>query len=185
MFDDAMNASKVGFQKALDHMKSEFSKLQIGRASSGLVDNLNVDMYGSSQPLKAVASISVPDATTLQIQPWDKGALRAIEKAIVDSNTGLNPVNTGVAIMINMPPMTEERRAEVAKQVRVLSEDAKIAIRNTRQEAIAEFKKMKDSNEMTEDDLRSSEKKLQESVDSFNKLVEESSKSKEHDIMTV
>ena len=178
-------SAKVQFVKAIDHMKAEFSKLQVGRASAGLVDGIMIDMYGSHQALKAVANVSVPDAKTLQIQPWDKGALHAIEKAITDAGLGLNPVNTGLAIMINMPPMTEERRLEVVKRVKTLAEEAKISVRNARQEAHTAFKQLKDDGEMTEDDIRGSEKQLQESVDDTNNQIEESAKTKEHGVMTV
>jgi ribosome recycling factor len=181
----AIDSAKEQFQKALLHMKDEFSKLQVGRASAGLVDGLMVDMYGSAQPLKAVANISVPDAKTLQIQPWDKSALHAIEKAVVDAGLGLNPVNTGLAIMINMPPMTEERRLEVVKRVKALAEEARISVRNARQDAHNAFKQMKDNNEMTEDDVHGADKKLQEVVDSSNNEIDEAAKTKEQGVMTV
>ncbi|MBT3864423.1 ribosome recycling factor [Candidatus Peregrinibacteria bacterium] len=184
-YDDAINKAKVAFGGAVEHMKSEFSKLQVGRAHAGLLENLMVEMYGSLQPLKAVANISVPDAKTLQVQPWDKAGLHPIEKAITDSGLGLNPVNTGLAIMINMPPMTEERRADVVKHVKGLAEDARISVRTARQDAHNAFKQMKDNNEMTEDDVRSADKQLQESVDASNKQIDEAAKAKEQAVMTV
>ena len=185
LFDAEIQNAVTGFKKALGHMKDEFSKLQIGRANPALVENLNIDVYGSSQPMKAVASVSVTDASTLTIQPWDKSNLVPIEKAIVNAGLGLNPVNDGVNIRINIPPLTEERRMDLSKHVHKLAEEAKISVRNLRQDAHNKFKQMKSDNEMTEDDLRSADKKLQDKVDDANKEIEESSKAKEKDIMTI
>ncbi|MFA4891099.1 MAG: ribosome recycling factor [Candidatus Gracilibacteria bacterium] len=185
MSDDLILTAKNGFQAAITHMKDEFKKLQIGRASAALVEGVMVEMYGTTQPLKALANISVPEAKTLSIQPWDRSALTAIEKGIVAANIGLNPVNNGVAIILNMPPLTEERRTEVAKRVRSLAEEAKISVRNFRQDALNAIKKMKDNDEATEDDVFSEGKKLQEFVDAANKEIEETAKAKESDIMTV
>lgn len=185
MTDQVINPAKEAFLKAQARMKESFGKLQVGRASAGLVENVMVDMYGVQQPIKAVANISVPDATTLSIQPWDRSALAAIEKAIVTANLGLNPTNNGLAVILNMPPLTEERRAEVAKQVKTLAEDAKIAVRNARQDALNALKKMKDAKDIAEDEYFGSEKKLQEAVDEANKQVEEIAKEKENSIMTL
>ena len=185
MSDDLIATAKAGFQSAVTHMKDGFKKLQIGRANAALVEGVMVEMYGTMQPLKSLANISVPEAKTLSIQPWDKSALAAIEKGIVAANLGLNPVNNGVSIILNMPPLTEERRAEVAKRVRELAEEAKISVRNFRQDAMGAMKRMKDNNEMTEDDVFAEEKRLQEAVDATNKEIDESAKAKETDIMTV
>lgn len=173
------------FDSAIKHLADEFSRLQMGRASAALVEDINVDVYGSRQTLKSIASISIPEPRALVIQPWDKSNLAAIEKGIVGAGIGLNPVNDGNLIRINMPPMTEERRAETAKKVRKMGEDAKISIRNARQEAHNNFKKMKADSTITEDDLHSSEKKLQDRVDDANKVIEEMVHNKETDIMTV
>lgn len=173
------------FQKTLVHLKSEYSRLQMGRATPLLVEDIKVEAYGSMQPLKGLASISVPDPKTLQIQPWDRGVLGAIEKAIQAANLGLNPINDGRVIRVPMPPLTEERRKELTKVVHQMAENAKIAIRNARGTAHGAFKTLEESDEITEDDRRLAEKHLQEKVDNANKEVEEMAKKKEQDIMTI
>ena len=173
------------FEKAIAHLKEEFSRLQIGRANPALIENIPVLMYGVSQPLKALASITTPDPRTLVIQPWDKNALAPIEKGIVGVGLGLNPINDGVIVRISIPSLTEERRAELCKHVRKLSEEAKIAVRNFRQDVINKFKQMKADSEITEDDLHGGEKKLQTKVDDVNYKIDAAAKSKEQDVMTV
>lgn len=182
---EAMKTAKDNFQKALQHMQEEFKKLQVGRASPALVDGLMVEMYGTHQPLKALANVSIPDPKTLSIQPWDRNALVPIEKAISNSGLGLNPINNGLAIILNMPPMTEERRAEVVKRVKTLAEEARIAVRTSRQDAMVHIKKLKETSEITEDDLFSAEKEMQTHVDAANKQIDDSFKAKEQDIMTI
>ena len=182
---DAISKAQGEFQKARDHLKDEFARLQVGRANASLVENIPVDMYGVSQPMKAVANISLPDGRTIQIQPWDKGALAPIEKAIVGIGTGLNPVNDGTVVRINIPPLTEERRAEVTKHVHKLAEEAKIAVRNARQDAHNHFKHLKGEGEITEDDLYDADKKLQKDVDDANAKIDELASAKEKDIMTI
>lgn len=177
--------AEEGCKGSIDHMKKEFGGLQIGRASGSLVEGLMVDMYGSAQPMKAVASISVPEARSIQIQPWDKAALGPIEKAIRDSTLNLNPINDGVCVRINIPMMTEDRRKDLVKIVKKMAEDAKIAVRNFRHDAQNGYKNAKNNSEITEDDLKTYEKVLQEKVDKYNKEIDELSKSKETDIMTV
>lgn len=185
MSDVVIQNAVSGFQNATAHMKEEFAKLQVGRANPAIVDGLNVDVYGSMQPLKAVANVSVSEGTTLVIQPWDKSNITPIEKAIIAANLGLNPTNDGTNIRLVMPPLTEERRRDLAKTVSKLAEDAKIGVRNARQDAHNKFKQMKSDGELTEDDLRSYEKKLQDKVDAANKEIEEAAKAKEKDIMTI
>ena len=184
-FQPVIQSAVGAFDKAVTHMKEEFTKLQIGRANPALVENLNVEVYGSQQPMKAVASVAVTDARTLTIQPWDKSNLVGIEKAITNAGLGLNPVNDGTNIRINIPPLTEERRRDLTKHVSKLAEEAKIAVRNSRQDAHNKFKQMKNDNELTEDDLRAADKQLQDKVDAANKQIDELAKAKEKDIMTV
>jgi len=182
---DAISKAVSDFNGAVDHLKSEFSRLQVGRANASLVDNIPVDVYGASQPVKAVANISIPDPRTIQIQPWDKGMLAPIEKAIVGIGTGLNPVNDGIVIRIAIPALTEERRAELSKHVHKLAEEAKITVRNSRQDVHNHFKQLKTDSDITEDDWHSADKQLQEKVDSFNKNIDEMAKKKEESVMTV
>lgn len=180
-----IDAADAQMKKAVEHLKDEFAKLQVGRATPALVEDVKVDAYGSLQPLKAVASVSVPDAKTIQIQPWDRGLLTAIEKGIQIANIGLTPNNDGIYIRINIPPLTEERRKDLVKVVNRYAEDAKIAIRNLRQETNNTFSTMKKNSEMTEDELHAGTKQIQDHVDKYNRDIEEMSKKKEQDIMTV
>lgn len=182
---EAISKAVHDFNSAIDHLKDEFGRLQVGRANASLVENVNVDVYGSSQPLKAVASISIPDPKTIQIQPWDKANLAPIEKAIVGIGTGLNPVNDGNFVRINIPPLTEERRTDLVKHVKKLAEDARISVRNSRQDAHNHFKQLKTENEITEDDLRDADKDLQNKVDDANQKISDLAKAKEEDVMTV
>ena len=182
---DAISKAVQEFDKAIEHLMDEFSRLQVGRANASLVDHISVDVYGSSQSIRSIATISIPDAKTIQIQPWDKSSLAPIEKAIVGIGTGLNPVNDGTNIRLVMPALTEERRKDLSKAVHKYAEEAKIAVRNSRQDAHNKFKQMKADGDMTEDDLRGSDKKLQDKVDDANKQIDELSKAKEQDIMTI
>lgn len=184
-YQEIINDAKKDFDKAIDHLKEEFSRLQVGRANASLVENIPVDVYGVSQPVKAVATVSIPDPRTIQIQPWDKSNLAPIEKAIVGIGTGLNPVNDGLVVRINIPPLTEERRTELTKHVKKLAEDAKITVRNARQDAHNQFKQLKDSGEFTEDDVYSADKDLQKVVDDSNTKIDEIADAKEKDVMTV
>lgn len=173
------------FQKALDHLHVEYGKIQTGRASAALVEGILVDNYGAKMPLKAVAGISIPDAKTIAIQPWDRSAIAAIEKAIQDSGIGLSPRSDGVVIRLNIPPLTEERRRDLTKVVHSLAEEARIGIRQSRHHAIDQFKSLEKDKVISEDDRLGKEKKLQEKVDEFNQKVEASIQKKEADIMTV
>ncbi len=182
---DLIAQGEADMKKVMEHLKTEFSHLQIGRASASLVEGVMVEAYGSSQPLKALAHISVPDAKTIQIQPWDKGTLQDIEKGIQQANLGLNPSNDGIVIRINIPPLTEERRRDLTKVVNKLAEDARISIRHARQAVMDKIKAQEKSKEISEDIGKGLEKKLQDRVDTINQEVEMMAKSKEADIMKV
>ncbi len=183
--EDALQQAQNDFSKILDFLKSEYSRLQIGRASAALVESLMVEAYGSRQPLKGMASISVPDAKTVQIQPWDKSILSAIEKAIQTSDLNLSPLNDGITIRLNLPPLTEERRKDLSKVVHRMAEDARISVRSARQKAHDRVKEMEKNKELTEDQVKLFQKKLQEKVDAANVDIEKMSKTKESDVMTV
>ncbi len=146
---------------------------------------MKVEAYGTNQPLKALASVSCPDAKTIQIQPWDKGVSGAIEKAFQTSGLGLNPVNDGRMLRISMPPLTEERRKDLAKIIHKMAEDGKVAVRQSRQKAHDAVRELEKQKKISEDELRLAEKHLQEKVDSSNKEIEEIAKKKVEDIMTV
>ncbi len=172
---------QTGAESAVKHLEGEYVKLQAGRANAGMVEGIKVESYGTLQPMKAVATITIPDPKTIQIQPWDKTALPAIEKAIMEANLGVNPSNDGVCVRINLPQPTEERRLALVKTAKQLAEDAKISIRQARQHMIDELK----AEELPEDELKGQTNKLQEQVDAMNKRVEEIFKNKEKDILTI
>ena len=170
-------------QKTVNFLLAAFGGLQIGVASPALVENIMVDSYGSSQPLKSVASIGVEGGTTLLISPWDKGLLKVIEKAIIDDvSLGLSPQNDGVGIRLNIPPLTKERRQELTKVASKYGEEAKVKIRKARQNAMDAIKK---DDELSEDMQKSEEKNLQELVTKANKDIETSVKEKQASILKV
>ena len=185
MLDGLFQETDREFSKVLEHLREEYTKLQIGRASAAIVEGISVEAYGSKQALKAVASVSCPDAKTIQIQPWDRSLLSAIEKAIQVSDLNLNPLNDGVYIRLNIPPLTEERRRDLAKVVHKMEEESRIGIRHARQKFLDQMKSMEKDSKITEDQVKSFEKKLQEKVDKYNSEIETSAKKKEQDIMTI
>lgn len=172
-------------QDAVDHLHSEYAKIQTGRANVALVENIMVDSYGTQTPLKGIANISVPEAKQIAIQPWNRDQLPNIEKAITEANLGLNPQNDGVVIRLNLPPMTEDRRKELVKLAHQYAEDARISVRNARHEALNSLKTKEKDKEISEDVLRGKEKETQEKVDEYNKKIEEAARHKEEDVMTV
>ncbi len=173
------------FEKALAHLSDEFSRLQVGFASPALVEHLLVEAYGSTQPLKNLANISAPEPRSLQIQPWDRTILGAIEKAIQKSDLSLSPLNNGLVLILNIPQLTEERRRDLVKVVHKLAEEARIAIRNSRQTAHSKFKELAQAKEISEDEAKGAEKRLQEKVDESNEKIGEMSKAKEQAVMKV
>jgi len=185
MTEPIIQELKTKGQAALDHLHSEFSKIQTGRASAALVEMLMVDSYGTKMPLKSLANITVPDAKTISIQPWDRGQIASVEKAIRDSNLGLNPQNNGIAIHLNLPPLTEERRKELVKVLHRYAEESRIVVRNLRHEALDQLKALEKAKEIGEDQLEVAEKEAQKHVDGFNAQIEEAAKKKEKDVMTV
>ena len=154
-------------QKTLDVMQANFAAVRAGRANAAVLDQIKVDYYGSPTPINQIASIASPDPRTLTIQPWDKGTLKLIEKAIQASDLGINPQNDGVIIRLAFPQLTEERRKDLIKQVRKYGEDSKTAIRNIRREAMDNFKKLQKKSEITEDDQKTAEKDMQKLTDDY------------------
>lgn len=171
--------------KALDHLKTELKNLQIGRASTNLVEDIMAESYGSQMPLKAMANITCPDTKTIRIEPWDKTALPAIEKSIVEAKIGITPQNMGDSILLPIPPLTEERRKTVVKRVHELEEHTHITVRNLRQDAMKMVKHQKDEKEISEDEAKKAEKNIQDSIDKMNKDVSEVAKVKEVEVMKV
>lgn len=181
----SVQKAQTDLQKVLEHLDEEYGKLQIGRASAAMVEHLMVESYGVMQPVKAVASVMVPDGRTVQIQPWDRGMLAGIEKAIRDSDLNLNPTNNGIAVILNIPPLTEERRRDLVKVVGRIAEESKIAVRNKRHDLMTDLKRMEHENQISEDERNKAEKDLQEIVDKLNSQIEAAAKTKETVIMTV
>ncbi len=185
MLEALLKKTDDDFARVMDHLKGEYSRLQIGRASAALVEHLLVDAYGAKQPLKTMASITIPDPKTVQIQPWDRSLLSEIEKSIRNSDLNLAPTNDGVVVRLNLPPLTEERRKDLAKVVGKLAEEARISIRRSRQEMHDDMKTKEKDSSITEDQLHVYEKKLQDRVDKVNLEIETMAKNKEKDIMTI
>ena len=167
---------------SLEFLDDTFARIRAGRANPRILDNIFVDYYGSNTALSGVASISAPDARTIAIQPWEKDMLKPIEKAIINSDLGLNPDNNGEVIRLNLPPMTDERRKDLTKQAKQEAEDAKVGVRNARREAIDFFKKMDKLPEDTAKDLESDMQKLH---DKYIKMIDDAYIVKEKEIMTV
>jgi len=185
MNSNLVQLAKEEFNQAVEHLKKDFSTLQIGRSNPKLVEDLEVESYGARMILKSIATISTPDAKTISIQPWDRNLLSAIEKAVLASSLGLNPLNDGMLIRINLPALTEERRISLKKVVAEKAENCKIAMRNIRHKVHNEIKVAKEKSEITEDDFFGYDKDLQEVLSEFTKKVDDLSKEKEKDIMTV
>jgi len=173
------------FTKITTHFASELSGLQIGRASANIVENLQVEVYGFKQALRNIANISVPDPKTLFIEAWDKSNLTGIEKAIRDSSLDLNPNNDGTRIVLNIPPLTEERRKDLVKLVKEFTENAKISVRRAREDLRKKSKGAKEIEEISEDEEKLFDKKLQEKVGAVNIEIEKSASGKEEDMMKV
>ena len=171
--------------KTIEVVKSNFASVRAGRANAGVLDRIMVEYYGTPTPLNQVAAVSSPDPRTLVIQPWDATLLRAIEKAILTSDLGINPQNDGRVIRLAFPQLTEERRKELGKQVRKYGEEGKVAVRNIRRDAMEDFKKMKKNGELTEDDQKSMEKELQDLTDKRCKDIDDLTAKKEAELMAV
>ena len=167
--------------KTIENLNKRFATVRAGRANPSSLDGVNVEYYGSMTPLKQLATISVPEARQLLIKPFDKGALGAIEKAILASNLGYNPGNDGETIRIVIPELTEERRRELAKQVKAIAEEAKVSIRNIRHDGLEDVKKC----ELTEDQEKGMEKDIQDLVNEYNKKIDNLLKEKEQELLTV
>lgn len=185
MIKDIQKDAQTRMQKSIEALKNDLGKIRTGRATTSLVDHIKVNSYGSDMPLAQVASVSVSDARSLTITPWDKQMVAAIEKAILTSDLGLTPNTAGMTIRINIPPLTEERRKELAKVVNGNGEDAKVAIRNIRRDANQKVKDLLKDKAISEDDARRSEEDVQKLTDKAIKDVEEVLKAKEQELMAV
>ncbi len=171
-------------QRAFDHFEDELANVRAGKASTNLLNSVMVEYYGTQTPITGAASVTVPDAKTIIIQPWDKNMIRPLEKAILDSNIGLTPSNNGEQIRLSLPPLTEERRKELVKQSRGEGESVRIIMRNVRRDAVEAFKKAQKDG-MPEDMAKDGEAAVQKILDKFSKQVDKLIELKEQDIMTV
>jgi ribosome recycling factor len=179
-----LNDATVRMQKTVDFLEESLANIRAGKASVNVLNGVFVEYYGSQTPVSGVASVTVPDAKTILIQPWDKNMIRPIEKAIIDSNIGLTPSNNGESIRLSMPPLTEERRKELVKQSKAEAENARVSLRNARRDAVEAFKKAVKEG-MPEDEGKDGEAQVQKVVDKFNKLIDTAFEKKEREIMTV
>jgi len=175
--DQAMN-------KALEHTQSEFQKLRAGKATPSMLDSVMVEYYGSNVPLSQVSNISTPDARTIWIQPWEKNLMQDIERAIINANLGYNPQNDGERVMINIPPLTEERRKNLVKSIKHEAENGKVGLRSARKDAM-EFIKMAKKDGLSEDLAKDAEVKVQEVINAYGKKIDALVELKEKEIMTI
>ena len=171
--------------KTIEALKSQYASVRAGRANAAVIDHIRVEYYGTPTPITQIGSVSTPDPRTLLIQPWDKSVLKEIEKAIQASDLGINPQNDGSVIRLSFPQLTEERRRDLAKQVRKYSGDGKVAIRNIRRDAMEDFKAMKKKSEITEDDLKNMEKDIQKITDGYSKQIDDLTSKKEKELSEI
>lgn len=183
MIADVKSNASAGMTKALESFKRDLSKVRTGRASLSLLDDIKVDYYGTPTPLNQVGSMAVPEPRLITIQPWEKNLIGEIEKAILKADLGLNPNSDGQIIRLVFPPLTEERRKEMVKQVKRMGEDAKVGIRNARREANDTLKRLEKDKDITEDDLKRGEKEIQDVTDEFVSRVDRVIEEKEKDLM--
>lgn len=179
--DFILDATKEQMQSAIEHLIKELRAIRAGKATPAMLANVSVDYYGSQTPLSQVANVNTPDARTISIQPWEKNMLQEIEKAIMIANLGFNPMNNGENIIINVPPLTEERRKGLAKQAKAEAEHAKVGVRNARKDANNEIKKL----DISDDMKKNAETDVQTLTDSFVKNIDDLYNTKEKEIMTV
>jgi ribosome recycling factor len=177
--------AKAKMDKSMEALRSELTKIRTGKATTALLDMIKIEYYGQNMPLKQVANVTVLDAHTLSVTPWDKSSIQAIDKAILSADLGLNPVSDGTNLKIPIPPLTEERRKDFVKLVKKFGEDAKVAVRNVRREANEHLKKKQKDDKLSEDDLKEAEGKIQKMTDEHIGIVDEILKRKEKELLEV
>ncbi len=182
---ELLKVTEEKMNKTISALERDYKSVRAGRANVSVLDRVSVDYYGVPTPIQQMAAVSVPEPRTLMIQPWDASMLKEIEKAILTSEIGINPQNDGKIIRLNFPPLTEERRKEIVKDVKKTAEDAKVAVRNLRRDALDKLKALKKNNEITEDDESNGEKKIQNITDKFCKEIDSLCADKEKEIMEI
>ncbi len=185
MIEDTLLETMEKMEKAVEHTRSQFATVRTGRATPSLVDRITIEYYGTHVPLQQLASISVPEARQLLIKPHDRGSLEAIEKAIRESDLGVNPNNDGISIRISLPQLTEDRRKEYVKVARTMAEDGRIALRNLRRDARKSMEAEQKDGEVSEDELERAEKELDKVTSEHVDLVDEALSRKEHELLEV
>ncbi len=185
MIDDIQKDAEDRMKKSVESTKDAMSRIRTGRATPALLEHLTVDYYGTATPVTQVATVAVADARTLTVQPWEKNMLSVIERAILESDLGLNPVTAGETMRIPLPPMTEERRISMVKVVKSEGEDGKIAIRNIRRDAIQSVRELLKEKEITQDEEKQSEGELQKITDKYVAMVDQVVADKEKEVMEV
>ncbi|MEG2620531.1 MAG: ribosome recycling factor [Bacilli bacterium] len=181
MLDEVILETEEKMEKAIVSLETRFLNVRAGRANPNMLDKIKVEYYGSETPLQQLANISVPEARKLIVKPFDRTSIGAIEKAIFEANIGLTPNNNGETVILNIPELTEERRKDFVKQAKVLAEEAKIALRNIRQDSNNAVKKL----EIAEDDQKGASNEIQELINKYNKVVDEKLKEKENELMSI
>ena len=177
-----LDSTRESMDKSIKHLEVAFSKIRAGKASPQMLDNVSIDYYGVMTPLNQSSNINTPDAKTISVQPWDKSMLEVMEKAIIDANLGFTPMNNGEMIIINVPPVTDERRRDLVKQAKAEAENAKVSIRNVRKDANDELKKL---DGLSQDVIKDAENSVQDVTNEFSSKVDEFFTKKESEIMTV
>ena len=185
MIKDVAKNMSSQMDKTVEALRKEYQKVRTGRASTALLDEIRVDYYGTPTQITQLATLAVPEPRTITLQPWEAKIIPAIEKAIMNANLGVTPSNDGRTIRLNLPPLNEERRKEIVKQLRKLAEDAKVALRNVRRDAIDELKKLEKDKKITEDDLKRGEKDVQDVTNTHVTKVDEVLAHKEKEVMEV
>jgi len=185
MIKDVIADMNVHMDKTIEALRKEYQRVRTGRANSSLLDDVRVDFYGTPSPVSQVATLSVPEPRTITIQPWEPKMIQVIEKAILNSNLGLTPANDGKVIRLSLPPLTEERRKDIVKQMKRDAEDAKVALRNIRRDAIDKLKKLEKDKAISEDELKRAEKDVQDSTNAHVAKVDEVQQHKEKEVMEI
>jgi len=185
MTKDVIKNMGVHMDKTIDALRKEYQKVRTGRASTSLLDEIRVDYYGTLTPLNQLATLAVPEPRTITLQPWEAKVIPVIEKAILNANLGLTPSNDGRVIRLNLPPLTEERRKDIVKQLKKMAEDAKVAARNIRRDSNDELKKLEKDKKITEDDLKRAEKEVQDVTNAHVAKIDEILAHKEKEVMEV
>lgn len=185
MLKDEYKVYEEKMKKSIESVANDFAAVRAGRANASVLNRIHVDYYGTPTPIQQIASVGSPDPRTLVITPWDASALKAIEKAILESDLGINPQNDGKTIRLSFPQLTEERRKELVKQIHKYAENGKVAVRNIRRDAMDNFKKQQKASEITEDELKIAEKDLQKLTDDSCKEIDKILDNKEKELMSV